>query len=296
MPLLLGATSLLPPASRTGMSYGGLDAQMLIGRVAASQAHSLVLVPELLRVLIAGSRSAGGLPHLRFVAVGGASVSPALLAEAAAAGLPVFEGYGLSECASVVCLNTPAASRAGSVGRPLPHVRLRVDESGEIHVAGAVMSGYLGAPQRQAHEIATGDIGDADGYVYVRGRRRNRFITSFGRNITPEWVENELLAEPEVLRAMVLGEAQPHAAALIWPLEGVPPAQIEAAVVRANARLPDYARVRRWACAPDSPAELRQLLTSNGRLRRAAVAARHRESIAALFAARIPEGSEHVVS
>ena len=86
------------------------------------------------------------------------------------------------------------------------------------------MSGYLGAPlRREASEIATGDIGeiDVDGYVYVRGRRRNRFITSFGRNITPEWVENELLSETPVLRAMVLGEARPHAVALIWPIEGV---------------------------------------------------------------------------
>jgi long-subunit acyl-CoA synthetase (AMP-forming) len=299
VPILLGATSLLPASSLTGMSYGGLDAPRLIRSVAASEANSLVLVPELLRVLIAGSRSAGGFPHLRFVAVGGASVAPSLLAEAAAAGLPVFEGYGLSECASVVCLNTPTAHRAGSVGRPLPHVRLRVDASGEIHVAGAVMSGYLGEAGAIAEtEIATGDIGelDADGFVYVRGRRRNRFITSLGRNITPEWVENELLAEPQLLRAMVIGEAQPHAAALLWPRADADRGQVAAAVARANARLPDYAQVRRWDCAPDSPAELRQLLTDNGRLRRDAVLRRHGLQLAALFANRTTEGVDHVVS
>jgi long-chain acyl-CoA synthetase len=291
VPILLGAASLLPPSSRTGMHYGQFNPLALIRTVAASQAHSLVLVPELLRVLIAGCNATGGFPSLRFVAVGGAAVPRSLLTEADAIGLPVFEGYGLSECASAVCLNTPAARRAGSVGRPLSHVRLRIDESGEIHVAGAVMSGYLGddefAPgDSLAREIATGDIGeiDVDGYVYVRGRRRNRFITTFGRNITPEWVESALLCEPELARAMVVGEAQPFAAALLWPRPDVRDERdIAAAVARANARLPDYAQVRRWACAPDSPAELQQLLTSNGRLRRDAVLSRHGPQLDSLF-------------
>jgi long-subunit acyl-CoA synthetase (AMP-forming) len=170
-------------------------------------------------------------------------------------------------------------------------VRLRIDESGEIHVAGAVMSCYLGddefAPSESAsREIATGDIGeiDADGYVYVRGRRRNRFITSFGRNITPEWVESELLSEPQLAKAMVVGEGQPFAAALLWPRPGVHDERdIAAAVARANARLPDYAQVRRWACVPDSPAELNQLLTNNGRLRRDAVLRRHGPRLHSLF-------------
>ena len=292
VPLLLGATSLLPPSSRTGVRYGQFDPRELISTVATSQAHSVVLVPELLRALIAGSNASEGFPSLRFVAVGGAAVSQSLLAAADALGLPVFEGYGLSECASVVCLNTHGARRPGSVGRPLPHVRLRVDEVGEIHVAGAVMSGYIGDDEltrsdSKSREIATGDIGeiDADGYVYVRGRRRNRFITSFGRNITPEWVESELLSEPQLKLAMVVGEAQPFAAALLWPRADVHDEhEIAAAVARANARLPDYAQVRRWACAPDSPAELHQLLTSNGRLRREVVLTRYARQLDSLFA------------
>ena len=89
-------------------------------------------------------------PSLKFVAVGGASVAVELLERAAAVGLPVYEGYGLSECASVVCLNTPAARRPGSVGRPLPHARVRVDADGQLMVSGVTMRGYLGDPPRTA--------------------------------------------------------------------------------------------------------------------------------------------------
>ena len=137
-----------------------------------------------------------------------------------------------------------------------------------------------------AGEIATGDLGeiDADGYVYVRGRRRNRFITSFGRNVTPEWVERELLHEPQLAQAMVIGEARPWVAALLWPRPGAgDAASIAAAVARANARLPDYAQVRAWVCIEESPAELAELLTANGRLRRDAVLARHGAQLESLY-------------
>ena len=144
-PLLRGATCVVPPSSVTGMSYGGLDAARLLGTLSREQPNSLILVPELLQVLVvAAERGWQPPPALQFVAVGGARVSPELLGRADAAGIPVYEGYGLSECASVVCLNTPAARRTGTVGRPLPHVRVRVDASGQVHVAGNTMLGYLG--------------------------------------------------------------------------------------------------------------------------------------------------------
>ena len=93
-----------------------------------------------------------------------------------------------------------------------------------------------------------------------------------------------MLSEPELVRAIVVGEARPFAAALLWPRTDVHDwRDIAAAVARANARLPDYAQVRRWACAPDSAADLHQLLTSNGRLRRDAVLSRHGERLDALF-------------
>ena len=124
------------------------------------------------------------------------------------AGLPAYEGYGLSECASVVALNAPGAVREGSVGRVLPHATLRIDEAGEIHVRGATMLGYLGEEGASPEEVATGDLGfiNDDGYLYVQGRRKNLLITSLGRNVSPEWVERELLAHTSIGQAVVFGD------------------------------------------------------------------------------------------
>jgi long-subunit acyl-CoA synthetase (AMP-forming) len=287
VPLLLGIQSVLRPASAIGMSYGGLDAPRLLSALCDAQPSSLVLVPELLRLLV-GTAQRGWQPpaSLKFIAVGGASVPAALLEQATALGLPVFEGYGLSECASVVCLNLPGASRPGSVGRPLSHARVRVDQNGELHVAGAVMSGYLGAAPVAADEIATGDLGeiDADGFVRVRGRVKNLIITSMGRNIAPEWPEMELKGEPVIAQAMVYGEARPFLTALLSPVSAqVTHEMLAAAVQRANSRLPDYARVRAWALFPETPSVDNGLLTANGRLRRAALIERCGGQLEALY-------------
>jgi long-subunit acyl-CoA synthetase (AMP-forming) len=271
--LRAGASCMVPPTNATGMSYGALDPNKLLATIARSQPESLVLVPELLRLLVRAAQSGFPLTRsLKFIAVGGAVVSRTLLDEAADVGLPVYEGYGLSECASVVCLNKPQAARRGSVGRPLQHVRLRIDEAGQIFVTGAVMSGYLGDPVTYGPmEIATGDLGevDDDGFVYIRGRLKNTFITSFGRNVSPEWVERELAHETVIRHALAYGEAQPNVAALLSPVQpGIEAAALEQAVKRANDRLPDYARVHRWIQMPEVPTFANGLLTANGRLRR----------------------------
>jgi long-chain acyl-CoA synthetase len=272
-PLRSGATCVIPSCADTGMRYGAMDPQRLLRSLALYRPESLVLVPELLRLLVRAAQSGHALPDsLKFIAVGGAPVASSLLEEAAAVNLPVFEGYGLSECASVVCLNTPHAKRLGSVGRALPHVRLSVDKGGELHVSGSVMSGYVGDPPRSGpQEIATGDLAeiDGDGYVYIRGRLRNLFITSFGRNVSPEWIERELSHEPAIRHALAAGEGRPDVRALICPSRPeLAQAEIEHAVQHANERLPDYARVRRVVRMPEVPTLSNGLLTANGRMRR----------------------------
>ncbi|MBK6351278.1 MAG: AMP-binding protein [Proteobacteria bacterium] len=237
------------------MNYGGLDAARLLGTLSREQPNSLILVPELLQVLVVAAECGWQPPApLQFVAVGGAKVSRELLERADAAGIPVHEGYGLSECASVVCLNTPAARRAGTVGRPLPHVRVRVDAAGQVHVAGNAMLGYLGDPPRAPHdEIATGDLGvfDADGYLQLHGRMGNRFITGFGRNVSPEWVECEISQRLGGRPVLVYGESRPYVVALIGAsTDEAPDAAVDAAIAAANAALPNYAQVRHWARAP----------------------------------------------
>ncbi len=272
-PLLRGATCLLPASAETGMSYTGLDVTRLLDTLKRSSPNSLILVPELLQVLVTAAERGWPVPgSLQFVAVGGAAVSVDLLERANAVRIPVYEGYGLSECASVVCLNTPAARRAGTVGRPLPHVRVRVDASGQVHVAGNTMLGYLGdAPSRPLAEVATGDLGafDADGYLRLQGRAGNRFITSFGRNVSPEWIECEVAQRLGGGPVLACGESRPFVVVVIGSAaDAVPDALVERAISAANDVLPGYAQVRRWLRSPQPFSHADGTLTANGRLRR----------------------------
>ncbi|PIC00976.1 AMP-binding protein [Caulobacter sp. X] len=277
--LLAGGRYHILPADQLGLADPFRpDLPRLAAAIAEEGASSLILVPELLRALMMVMTFTGvRLPALKLVAVGGAKVSPSLLSRADDLGLPVYEGYGLSECASVVALNTPAHRKAGTVGRPLPHLGVTIDD-GEIIVEG---SGFLGYAGGATHEgpVRTGDLGaiDADGFLGISGRRTNTIITSHGRNVAPEWVESELTAQPEIRQAVVLGEAQAELSALIVPLiPGMDEAAIASAVARANANLPPYAQVGRWLVRDAFDAAAGEL-TNNGRPRRAALSARHRD-------------------
>ncbi len=257
------------------------DLIKLAGVIAETRASSLILVPELLRGLLMIMAFAGRrFPDLKLVAVGGAKVAPRLLEQAQALGLPVFEGYGLSECASVVALNTPARSRLGKVGVPLPHLTVRIDADGEIVVGPRPFLGYAGGALHLG-EVRTGDLGalDADGFLSINGRRGAVIINAYGRNIAPEWVESELMTQPEIRQALVFGEAQPQLGALIVPLTpDMDESVIAAAVLRANQALPEYAQVRRWRLrGPFDPQDGE--LTGNGRPRRAVLLERHRDFI-----------------
>ncbi len=287
--LLAGSRCLLPPLAETGISHSGVDLARLGACINRHRPDSVIVVPELLKAMVAAVEAGLLDPSpLRLVAVGGAAVPPALIEHARTLRLPVFEGYGLSECASVTCLNLPDANRPGSVGRRLPHVALRIDTEGQLHVRGSTMLGYLGEVARSNEaELATGDLADMDddGFVYLRGRQRNLFITSHGRNVSPEWVEREILAERGIQQVMVSGEARPHAVALINAAADLGDAAIEAVIQRANARLPDYARVMRWARIGEPFTFANGLLTANGRLRRESIAERHRSRIDSLYQA-----------
>ncbi len=246
------------------------DFPRLAERLVAERVATAIMVPEILRGTTAAVRAGGfHLPDLKFLAVGGATVPEVLLAQARGCGLPVFQGYGLSEAASVVTLNTPSAARADSVGLPLAHVALHLADDGEIVVSNPAFLGYVGG-EPAPRTYYTGDIGriDADGYVYVEGRKTNTLITSFGRNVAPEWVEAELEAPAEIRQAMVFGDGKPGLGALLVPSsQAVTDAQLTAAVDTVNARLPAYARIKGWRqAAPFTPQN--QQLTANGRLRR----------------------------
>ncbi len=285
--LMAGASVLLYPQAQLGMGGASqVDFKRLLAGIALSGAQSLILVPQLLLGLVTAiERGLMNVGALRFVAVGGARVAPSLLARAAAVGLPVFEGYGLSECASVVTLNRPGALRPGSVGKPLPHVQVRIAEDGEVLVAGSVLLGYLGEAAVASPWWGTGDIGhfDQDGYLYLDGRKKHQFITSFGRNVNPEWVESELTQGGVIAQAFVHGEGLPSNVALLWPLDPtIDDEVLDQAVQRCNAPLPDYARVHAWQRLPGPLTARDGTLTANGRLRREAILKRYQTLLSTL--------------
>lgn len=292
VPLLAGATVTLLPASEIGLTgSSGLDMARLMNTLNHHRPTTLVLTPELLQVLVTAlERGYPALPSLRFVAVGGASVSPQLLARAQQLALPVFEGYGLSECASVVAVNKPDTQRIGSVGKPLPHVQLRFAEDGEILVKGATMIGYSGDEDTAPEFWPTGDIGhlDAEGYLFITGRKKNMFITSFGRNVAPEWVERELVLTAPIAQAALFGEGRPWNTAVIVPRQSgdgriAQIEDIEDAVNRINATLPDYARVGMWVFADTPFTVANGQLTPNGRLRRTQIWQQYQSKIVSMY-------------
>jgi len=258
----------------------------LLRSVAAFEAESLIVLPQMLQALVTAiERGAPAPDSLRFIAVGGAHVPSAVLARAYDLGLPVYEGYGLTECGSVVALNTPAAHRTGSVGRPLSHARVDIDARGDVCVSSPAVCGYTGG-SHVPRRFATGDLGrlDADGFLHITGRRKNVFITSFGRNVSPEWVEAELTAEAPIAQAAVFGEARPWNVAVVVPRSGAADASsITAAIDRVNERLPDYARIGDWCYAAEPFTAANGLATANGRNRRSAVWARYGARVNAVF-------------
>jgi long-subunit acyl-CoA synthetase (AMP-forming) len=278
IPVLAGARVRLEPAfaATAGQADGGALAHL----VDAYRPTCMALVPQLLaRWLAHLSRTGSRAPDsLRFVAIGGAPVAPALAREAWEHGVPAHEGYGLSECGSVVSLNAPGERRAGTVGRPLSGVDVRIDD-GEIVVRGpSVMERYLhGSPAEGVWR--TGDVGeiDRDGYLAVRGRRDNLLVTPMGRNISPEWIESLVACDPRVADCLV-ALARGHVTAVLVPSEDgaewFARASIDAIgdlIADRCDSVPGYAIPEQFVVLPPVEQAAADVATSNGRLRRTAV-------------------------
>lgn len=287
LPLLRGATVVALPSQRIGFNGARLDRpEQFLNALAAQQPQSLIVLPQFLQLFMAAARAGWRAPtSLQFIAVGGSKVPVPWMEQCRALGLPVYEGYGLSECASVVALNTPSQDRLGSVGRVLPHCRVD-QESGEIVIRGAGYLGYLGEPPRSADSpVFTGDLGhiDNDGFLAIGGRAKNLLISSYGRNIAPEWPETALLASGLFRHCVVVGDARPYCVALLEPMQPLLSYVITDAVAAANRHLPEYAQIRQWHCLEQPLASIPELITANGRPRRAAIAAHFHDAIEALY-------------
>lgn len=283
LPILAGGRCHIDP---TIIAAQGAEIAVRLGEaVGRIRPSTMVLVPELLRgwMMVAAVGRSPVPDSLRFVAVGGAAVPDAVADRAWQLGIPVHEGYGLTECGSVVAVNAPGQRRPGTVGRPLPGYDITIAPDGEITVDSAsVCAGYLGGTARQpTGRWRTGDLGrlDDDGYLHVFGRKDNLIVTGNGRNIAPEWVENMLLADPRIGRCVVLPDGDGRLAVLLEPsalgagwFAKADEARLRGLVEDLTQTAPAYAIPRRVvALVPESLA-IAGLLTANGRPRRRVIA------------------------
>ena len=146
------------------------------------------------RLLRPVHRGFGG--SLKAFFAGGAFTDPKMLRFFYDLGIQVANGYGLTEAGTVVTLNDFEDYRPETVGRPLPHAEVRVAPDGEVLVRGPRMLGYLGEAACSDEWLPTGDLGHLDdGFLVLHGRSKHQFVTAYGRNVNPEWVEAELVQQ-----------------------------------------------------------------------------------------------------
>ena len=155
---------------------------------------------------------------------GGAPLSPRLGHFFRGAGINILEGYGLTETTAASSLNVRSAQKIGSVGRPIPGTRIKIAPDGEVLIKGAViMQGYWQNPPATRESMTddgyfkSGDLGtiDDDGFLFIVGRKKEIIVTSGGKNVAPEILEDRLRAHPLISQCMVVGDNKPFIAALI---------------------------------------------------------------------------------
>jgi len=252
--------------------------------------------------------------RLRFVASGSAPLADNVMEFFHALGIPIIEGYGLTETAPILTFNPLSAMRVGTVGRAIPGVELRIADDGEILARGPnIMTGYFNKPEATATALEggwfhTGDIGqiDGEGYLSITDRKKDLLVTSGGKKIAPQPIEAVLKRSPLVAEAVLLGDRRKYAASLIVPefkaLErrlkdlGRPPGAREELVAREdvialyqeiidalNRELSQYERIKRIALLPREFTVESGELTPTLKIKRKVVEEKWKEQIEGLY-------------
>jgi long-chain acyl-CoA synthetase len=253
--------------------------------------------------------------RFRYAVSGGAPLGQEIGEFFWGAGIPVLEGYGLTETSPVVAVNTPEAVKLGTVGRPIPGVEVKIAADGEILTRGPnIMAGYYGKPEESDAVLdadgwfSTGDIGelDADGFLKITDRKKELIVNAYGKNIAPAPLENDLKAGRFVSQAMVVGDRRPFLSALLVPnfealaawgaasgRHGKPAEWLDDAAVRAlfqgeidrvNARHERYEQIRAFALLPRELTLDAGELTPTMKLKRKVITQKHKEALDRLYA------------
>lgn len=216
------AVSILDPETIKRATQVGLEVRQLENKGAQPDAVLRKEYEEFEERIFKLGRSVFG-GELKEAVTGAAPIAAEILEFFYAAGVPVFEGYGMTETTAVSTVSTPSAHKFGSVGRPLPGCEVRIADDGEVLIKGPnVFSGYFRDGDTSFGLLAdgwlhTGDVGhvDDDGYLWISGRKKDIIITAGGKNITPANIENDLSQTRWVSFAVLYGDRRPYLVTLV---------------------------------------------------------------------------------
>lgn len=250
-------------------------------------------------------------PNADFAITGGAPMDSELSHFFNGIGMPVLEGYGMTETCGPVCVSLPEDNRIGTIGMPMCGITADIAEDGELVVKGPlVCKGYHNNPGVTAQQITdgwlhTGDLGDIseDGFISITGRKKDLIITAGGKNVSPGLLEASVMTSPVVNQCLVIGDKKPFVAALVtldladannWlESQGAKPepdlaslaknaivhAEVERAVNAANEGVSRAESIRKFEILPDEFTEANGMLTPSLKTRRAQIVEHYRELI-----------------
>ena len=253
--------------------------------------------------------------RLRIISSGGAPLSQTLAEFFWTVGIPIYQGYGLTETSPIVSSNYPV-NRMGSSGKPIPNVQVRAAEDGEILVKGpCVMQGYYKNPEATREVLSedgwfrTGDIGyvDKDNYLFITDRKKDLLKTAAGKFVAPQPIENALKTSPYILNAMVVGDRRKFIVALLVPNAATVAAKaadqgikfasktelaahpwvhalIDSEVKRLTVHLAQYETIKRFALLPEDFTFDNGTLTFTLKLKRRVVEQQYAAIIESLYA------------
>lgn len=250
-------------------------------------------------------------PNADFAITGGAPMDSELSHFFNGIGLPVLEGYGMTETCGPVCVSLPEDNRIGTIGMPMCGITAGIAEDGELVVKGPlVCKGYHNNPEVTTQQVTdgwlhTGDLGDIseDGFISITGRKKDLIITAGGKNVSPGLLEASVMTSPVVNQCLVIGDKKPFVAALVtldladannWlESQGAKPepdlaslaknaivhAEVERAVNAANEGVSRAESIRKFEILPDEFTEANGMLTPSLKTRRAQIVKHYQELI-----------------